>query len=464
MHPLPLVSLFALATVCPAQWIAESPATSPSPRSGAAIAFDATRGVTTLVGGALTSPVVFADTWTYDGSEWQLQNPPLSPSARSGTAMVYDQNRGVCVLFGGTSVSLVGGASFQDTWEWNGTTWTQRVTATTPFRTGRHGMAFDSARGRTVAFGGVPSTLLIGASNQTWEYDGVNWIQRPAATNPGALDGPAMCYSQALSACVLFGGVTPITGAMNSTTWLWNGTAWTQASIVGTPPPARYQASMCYDASRAVCVMHGGVTAAGTMLDDTWEFDGSSWTQVVTSSPGARRMASMAYDALRSTPLLYGGINAITGGPISVLGDTWTYGAMVFSFGLGCQGSVGTPQLLAASGPRLGQTYAPVLTNLVPTMPIALVALGFSNTTWSGVPLPLDLTSSGMPNCSLLVAADQIDVIAAQNGQGTLLLAIPGDPWFLGQTFFQQGFSFEVPGYNAFGGVLSNALRVRIGQ
>jgi hypothetical protein len=125
---------------------------------------------------------------------------------------------------------------------------------------------------------------------------------------------------------------------------------------------------------------------------------------------------------------------------------------------------VGTPQLLAASGPRLGQTYAPVLTNLVPTMPIALVALGFSNTTWSGVPLPLDLTSSGMPNCSLLIAADQIDVIAAQNGQGTLLLAIPGDPWFLGQTFFQQGFSFEVPGYNAFGGVLSNALRVRIGQ
>ena len=453
----------ATSATASAQWFSTAPANSPAPRSGAPFAFDALRNTCVLFGGSQPQFGAYTETWTFDGAEWTQENPLASPPGRGGAGMVFDAQRGVTVMFGGISNSPFGGSSYNDTWEWDGLTWTQRTTATTPFRSGRYGMAYDTLRGRTVVFGGVPSTLLLGASNQTWEYDGTNWQQRNVAVNPGALDGPAMCFSETLGTCVLFGGVAPVTGAMSTATWMWNGTAWTQANVFGSPPSARYEASMTFDPTRGVCVLHGGVTAGGMVLDDTWEFDGATWTLVSTGAPGPRRCASMAFDRYRGTNVLYGGSNSLAGGISTILGDTWTYGPSYAPFGSGCAGSSGVPFLSASIGPRLGQTFAPTIQNLVASFPLAVVALGFSDTSWSGVPLPLDMTSAGIPGCSLFVAADRIDVIAAQNGIGQQFLAIPVDPWFLGAVFYQQGFSFELPGFNAFGGVLSNAARARIG-
>ena len=456
-------AIASLATTCPAQWFLEAPTVSPASRSGAPFSFDAARGHCVLFGGAQPTFGAHADTWTFDGQAWAQQSPAVSPPARGGARLVFDSLRSVTVLFGGISASPIGGQSFNDTWEWDGVTWTQRTTATTPFRSGRNGMAFDPLRGRTVVFGGVPSSMLIGATNQTWEFDGTNWLQRTPATNPGSLDGPAMCFCETLGTCVLFGGVTPVTGAMNSTTWLWNGTTWTAASVLGIPPQPRYQANMVWDSSRGVCVMHGGVDSSGLLLDETWEFDGVAWTLAAPSGPGARRLSSLAFDRLRGTTVLFGGAASLGGGAGTTLNDTWIYGASYSPFGPGCAGSAGTPSLTALAGPRVGQTFVPTLSNLVPIMPLAILALGFSDTVWQGAPLPFDLTSFGIPGCSLLMAADRIDVIAAQNGIGQQFLPIPADPAFVGVYFYQQGFSFEVAGFNAFGGVLSNAARARIG-
>lgn len=460
---LACVALAALATTTRAQWFSANPSTPPPPRSGAPFAFDAVRNTSVLFGGSQAQFGAFTETWTFDGEEWTQENPATSPPGRGGASMVFDSQRGVAVMFGGISNSPFGGASYNDTWEWNGATWTQRTTATTPTRSGRYAMAYDTIRGRTVVFGGVPSTLLLGASNQTWEYDGTNWQQRNVAVNPGTLEGPAMCYAETLNTCVLFGGVAPVSGQMSTATWLWNGTAWSQANVFGSPPPARYEATMTFDPTRSVCVLHGGVTAAGMVLDDTWEFDGATWTLVSIGSTGARRLASLAYDRYRGCSVLFGGSNSLVGGVNSTLSDTWTFGTTYAPFGSGCAGTAGVPALGATIGPRVGQTFVPSLTNLIPSYPIAIVATGFSRSVWLSASLPFDMTSSGMPGCSLFVAPDLVNVIAAQNGAGQMLLTIPADPWFLGVTFYQQGFSFEAPGFNAFGGVLSNAARARIG-
>ncbi|MEQ1632905.1 MAG: hypothetical protein ABL997_11065, partial [Planctomycetota bacterium] len=263
---------FALATACPAQWLSTSPSTPPSPRSAAAMASHELTGTTVLFGGLQPTFGAFADTFTFDGEQWTQLVPANAPPARGGVQMVYDSQRAVCVLFGGTSPSAIGGPSFQDTWEWDGSTWTQRTTATVPFRSGRYGMAYDSLRGRTVVYGGIQSTQLLGASNQTWEYDGTNWFLRNPIATPGALDGSAMCYADSLATTILFGGFTPVSGAMTSSTWAWNGTTWTLLPVVGASPGPRYHARMVFDAARAVCVLHGGITAAGTVLDDTWTF------------------------------------------------------------------------------------------------------------------------------------------------------------------------------------------------
>ena len=43
------------------------------------------------------------------------------PSPRSGFSMAYDTSRNVLVLHGG----IVPGGRLQDTWEWDGSTWTK---------------------------------------------------------------------------------------------------------------------------------------------------------------------------------------------------------------------------------------------------------------------------------------------------------------------------------------------------
>src|SRR5262245_52300173 len=53
------------------------------------------------------------------------------PSARSAMGMVYDGARQEVVLFGG-GVDCCSGNYLNDTWVWDGMTWTQRFPATSP--------------------------------------------------------------------------------------------------------------------------------------------------------------------------------------------------------------------------------------------------------------------------------------------------------------------------------------------
>ena len=54
-----------------------------------------------------------------------------------------------------------------DTWEWDGTAWTQRSPASAPSPQQGHAMAYDAARGRVVLFGGHDSFRR----GDTWEWD-----------------------------------------------------------------------------------------------------------------------------------------------------------------------------------------------------------------------------------------------------------------------------------------------------
>ena len=57
------------------------------------------------------------------------------------------------------------------TWEWDGANWTQRSPDHKPAKRHRHAMAYDSARGVMVMFGGFVGEY--GSSyyyDDTWEY------------------------------------------------------------------------------------------------------------------------------------------------------------------------------------------------------------------------------------------------------------------------------------------------------
>jgi hypothetical protein len=125
------------------------------------MAFDSARSKIVLFGGYDGSGNV-SDTWEWNGTIWTQLSPATNPPGRSGHAMAYDTARGVTVLFGGDH-----GGEFDDTWEWNGTNWTQRSPATSPTARVGHAIAYDSARGVTVLFGGIAGSTYF---SDTWEY------------------------------------------------------------------------------------------------------------------------------------------------------------------------------------------------------------------------------------------------------------------------------------------------------
>ncbi len=125
------------------------------------------------------------------------------------------------------------------------------------------------------------------------------WSQWHAPTMP-VLD-IAMATDPAHDRVVVYGGGT-------DETWVFAGDRWARLETLGAPP-ARYYASLVYDADRQRLVLFGGYLAEGGDATDTWELDGSVWTQVVTAtSPPARYLHAMAYDPERGRTVVFGGV------------------------------------------------------------------------------------------------------------------------------------------------------------
>ena len=73
--------------------------------------------------------------------------------------MAYDPILQRTVLFGGQDPSTF--ANLADTWEWDGTNWSQATPATHPPSMWSFGMTYDRARQRVVVFGGGREKLQI---------------------------------------------------------------------------------------------------------------------------------------------------------------------------------------------------------------------------------------------------------------------------------------------------------------
>jgi hypothetical protein len=305
-------------------WVQRTPALTPGIRDSQVMAYDPVRANTVLFSGDVcTTSCVMGpnDTWTWNGNTWTKQSPATSPAARFWAGMAFDGAHGVALLYGGVQTS---GSDFGDTWTWNGTAWAQQSPLNSPGARDAFGLAYDAARKVVVLFGGercgnkTCSTLTN--LNDTWEWNGTNWTQMTTAAAPSPRLGVAMAYDSARQVTVLFGGTncssTCPTVSEYGDTWEWNGTTWTQRSPV-LSPSGRDSSGMTFDSLRNRTLLYGGYGASG----DTWEWDGTNWTQVTPlPSPPYRFYVPMVFDSARGRGVIYGGsIGA------SDLGDTWEY-------------------------------------------------------------------------------------------------------------------------------------------
>jgi hypothetical protein len=260
-------------------------------------------------------PTFFTDTWEWDGASWLERNvagpPPRYQHAMAGLG-------GKVILFGGQGES----GTLGDTWQWDGTSWTQlHIPGPTP----RFGHEMTTLGNKIVLFGGTTATA--GDVCDTWEFDGTSWTATGATLTTGL-----HCVGHSIAALnglvYLFGGV----GAY-SDTWAYDGTSWKQ--VASTGPVGRAWAAMataqwCCTAQPPPpsIILFGGQVNANDILSDTWQWDGTKWTQLVASGlpnqPPPRWDPGIAM--LQGAPgqgglVLFGGAQGIP--PGGWLGDTW---------------------------------------------------------------------------------------------------------------------------------------------
>ena len=302
------------------EWVSLSPAPSPPALSEHLMVTD---WFTVYLYGGAASTANINQTWQFDGTNWTQLATSTSPPHRRRHAGAWDLARGRLVVFGGETN---GGTPLGDTWEFDGTNWYQMMPATVPPSRRDHCMAYDFASGLVIMFSGAgPSGVLLG---DMWAWDGNDWFAFPSAGLPSSRWGAQMVWSQASGGVVMFGGsnnnqgaATPfgsnLTATPISDTWLWTGLSWTPANVVSQSPSARYGMTMAYDDTRSRVVMFGGNDGAN-YLHETWEYDGATWTQIPASPlPAGRRESQMVYVFGLDRTFMFGGWRG------SNLSDTW---------------------------------------------------------------------------------------------------------------------------------------------
>ncbi|MGD9688325.1 MAG: kelch repeat-containing protein [Phycisphaerales bacterium] len=302
------------------RWVNATPtANSPGQISAAPMAYDAARQQVVLFGGANQTALNLSNTWLMTNGVWSQVSTTAPPAARRHHNMVFDSVNQQVVLFGGEGNST----SLNDTWTWNGAHWVNRTTAASPSARAHFGMSFDSrsGRGKVVIFGGY---VVSSPTNETWEWSHAtgNWqLITPVGDQPSSRADLAMAFDAHRGVSVLFGGRAA--NVPQGDTWEWNGTAWSQRANGSLPAP-REGHRMVFDPNRQRIVMFGGTDANSARLNDAWEWNGDTgtWAPITvtgSSPPSARYNFGFAFDGSRNLTVLTGGL--VEGGSSD---ETWT--------------------------------------------------------------------------------------------------------------------------------------------
>lgn len=440
-------------------------------------------------------------------SSWSLVSS-IGPSPRRGHAMAFDASRGRALCFGGTYYFQSNAYNYLgDTWEWDGANWAPQIFAAGPSaRTGAR-MVYDSIRSRLLLIGG--STGGPGSMNDAWAWTGTTW-QLVSNSVPNTGDGASACFDSFRDRVFLL-------PSNSSHPFEWDGVSWLPVVTSGAPP-SRSSAAVAFDHARGCVVMHGG-QGSGGLLDDTWEWSGSSWQYKaqLSSGPYSGRVShAMYFDSVRQRIVMIGGYGIVPTGPYTTGlqpmagewewdGIAWSYGgtapqgiaqagvafdtarnvAWVFGgvdtngtsigstwqragsgsgspFGAGCGSPTLTLSQVLTAQPRLNAAAVARVGNI--PSPVAVMAVGFSSQAYGPFQLPLALNGLGMPGCQLLHSADVFGESLAFLSPTTAnySLAIPNAPSLVGLHVYLQAFAVA-PGMNPREIIASNGLDWNIG-
>jgi hypothetical protein len=304
-------------------WTQLHPPVLPKNCEGSSIAYDDVDKVVVFLGGPnwgfSGAPRCSSanETWTYHGGNWTQIHPKNTPSGRFGAALTNDSADGYLLLFGGANPKCAGGFYCNDTWKFVGGNWTQLHPKSSPSAREESGIAYDTADGYVLLFGGVSAanTPPRGDMNDTWTYLNGTWTQRFPRVSPPGPEPDAFSYD-ATDRVVVYTTAYNWTADRPEITWTYHAGAW---RAVGYPGPVeRLSAGSAFDYGGGYMLFFGGTGAVS--VSDSWAFHANHWRELPPLP--ALTGASMAFDSTDGYLVLYGGID---GSYVSDL--TWIFQA-----------------------------------------------------------------------------------------------------------------------------------------
>lgn len=295
---LALVLITACGSPSASLPLMSSPASRPSPTIGpspglisqAGVAFDPAIGKTVVFGGLYPQSGASRDTWLWDGESWSQAPTSSSPPISTFPSMTYDRRLSKMVLFSGESADLS-----SSTWTWSGAAWQRELTAS-PTLPGVP-MAYDGALQRDI---------LVDYQGRTWAFDGSHWTQLQTEHHPDVTGNPgSLVYDYSRQLLVFFGHTAPVGPppwpTQPATVWTFNGVDWSSVTVPAGPDPINL-VGMVY-------VPDGYVLALVDVerVVQTWRLDPSGWRHLTTQSPPpSMPLPAFAYDPSHHCAVLFG--------------------------------------------------------------------------------------------------------------------------------------------------------------
>ncbi|MCB9666419.1 MAG: hypothetical protein H6732_20070 [Alphaproteobacteria bacterium] len=280
----------------------------PSPRLTPTASLDPARGELLVFGGTTQAPFEqVSELWAFNGRSWREIGPPGGgPSPRFGAAMAWDPIGQRTLLAGGATYS----ATYGETFAWTGTRWEDVGSAEPrPGLRSFSSMATQVTSARVILFGGKDQdgTLL----GDTWAWSGTAWSQvQGPGPKPAPRFGAPMVWDPVREELVLFGGATSASGVLGDT-WLFGDTGWRAKPAGGPSPVARHSHQLVWDPISERVLLSGGKDASFASLGDVWAWDGTTWSQLPVSGPlGTVHEHVLGNDPLTGEVLLLSGRGA----------------------------------------------------------------------------------------------------------------------------------------------------------
>jgi hypothetical protein len=358
-------------------------AANPPARSGAAMVWDSTAGVTVMFGGSGTSGNTLNDVWTWDGSRWTAA--AKGPGPLTDLRLVDDPADGGVLLLGVPAVAISNGGGVSGC-AGSGTGTSVGSSGSgiaTPAAAGAPAIAIATAPANVPTPASPPpgsalptcTPTVVAPTEQTWLFTPHGWshpaARATAVTPPAgsqltydsatrqvvavstgysscglplgvasaagpAIVCPALGAPSALTRPIHCSAVTSCTGGATVTTWTWSGTTWTAVpaapvaagaiTLLFRDPTTQHATLMTSNGDNSVCA--GIPTNAGASYKPSCPAVPpmtSTWSWTGT----AWNILSQQF-IVQATPSLAGASVTPVNGHVVVLtgaGDTWTFAA-----------------------------------------------------------------------------------------------------------------------------------------